>query len=108
MSKWKVDIMDIKFKVGCIEFKADCCVSMFADPHYGADADGNRGIYREEITEVNITALQVGPSARPVEITKYTRKYQNIIYDKLEEAIDKNDLSKPKKSPRIDIQRNYL
>lgn len=66
--------MSYDFHVSFIDFKesgedvydADIIIRTTIDPNYGADADGNRGEYREEIDSIEIIEAML--NGRPLEV----------------------------------------
>lgn len=69
-------------------FEVDVKVVMEADPSYGADADGRRGVYTEFIDEVIIVATR-GEGGLP--LAWYD---EDKILEKVDKELEKVDLSR--------------
>lgn len=65
-------------------------ITVVADPNYGADVDGNRGIYKEEITGFEIeTMFESNEPFRKIEREGMTAR---AIEDIEEIALDSDDI----------------
>jgi len=68
-------------------YTAEVTVYISSDSNYGADADGNRGIYREFIDDIKIDSV-TNENGEEVEIT-------DDIYDIVSNELDDMDTSMP-------------
>lgn len=63
MSRWTKQITDMPFEYCGEAFRADVDVDMYSERNYGADADGNRGIYRAFIEGIDIDRVSIDGGA---------------------------------------------
>jgi len=62
------------------EYTANLTITIVSDPNYGADADGNRGVYREDIDDYTINSV-ADENGKDVEITDEIRSAVDDAFD---------------------------
>jgi len=65
------------------EYTADLTITIVSDNNYGSDADGNRGVYREDIDDYTIDSV-ADENGKSVEITDEIRSAIDDAFDKAE------------------------
>ena len=94
--KEKIAYKTVEFEIEYDEdnitsYKAEVKVDWYGDPDYGADADGNRGVYREFVEEVKIESLYNETSGKEIDVSQLTpdelERFESHINSALEDGV---------------------